>query len=194
MMTPAATSGQRSGSFGPGSTHVHEEIAMTPDVVFLICNNGVLPAWLLLVFAPGWKWTWRVVHAAWIPLAFAAVYAGAFLSGEPVDAAGFGSLEGVMRLFTSPHAVLAGWVHYLAFDLFVGAWQVRDARRRGIPHLAVVPCLALTLMLGPLGLAAYLVLRGAIGGGGASLQETEDAQGAGGSATSRDRTTSVHSA
>ena len=55
-------------------------------------------------------------------------------------------------LFTSPHAVLAGWIHYLAFDLFVGAWEVRDARRHGLSHWMVVPCLALTLMLGPFGL------------------------------------------
>ena len=64
-----------------------------------------------------------------------------------------------MALFTSPFAVLAGWVHYLAFELFVGAWEVRDARRRNVPHLLVVPCLALTLMLGPAGLMSYLMLR-----------------------------------
>jgi hypothetical protein len=67
-----------------------------------------------------------------------------------------------MLFFTSPYATLVGWVHYLVFDLFVGAWEVRDARRREIPHLAVVPCLVVTLMLGPVGLLAYLTLRFAL--------------------------------
>ncbi len=69
------------------------------------------------------------------------------------------SLGGVMALFSSPHIMLVGWVHYLVFDLFVGAWEVRDARRRSIHHGMVVPCLFLTLMVGPVGLLAYLVLR-----------------------------------
>jgi hypothetical protein len=136
---------------------------MNPDTVFLFCNNAILPAWILLALAPGWKWTDRIVHAAWIPLLLALVYAAAFAlnPGSP-EGAGFGSLAGVMKLFTSPHAMLAGWIHYLVFDLFVGAWEVRDARRHGIPHWMVLPCLFFTLMLGPIGLGLYLVLRGAL--------------------------------
>jgi hypothetical protein len=65
-----------------------------------------------------------------------------------------------MRLFTQPGIALAGWIHYLAFDLFVGAWEVRDASRHGVPHRVVVPCLVLTFLLGPSGLLAYLALRG----------------------------------
>jgi len=72
---------------------------------------------------------------------------------------GFSSLAEVARLFENPSLLLAGWVHYLAFDLFIGAWEVRDARRLGIPHLLVVPCLVLTFMLGPVGLLLYLGLR-----------------------------------
>ncbi len=147
---------------------------MTPDTVFLVCNNAVLPAWLLLAVAPGWRFTTRIVHAAWIPLLLAVVYAGAFLlNTDAPEGGGFGSLAGVMALFTSPYAVLAGWVHYLAFDLFVGAWEVRDARRNGIAHWLVVPCLFFTLMLGPVGLALYLVLR-VVRGHGLSLVEAAD--------------------
>ena len=75
---------------------------------------------------------------------------------------GFGSLAEVRTLFENPWALLAGWIHYLAFDLFIGAWEVRDAQRNGLHHLLVVPCLVLTFMLGPVGLLLYLVLRGAI--------------------------------
>ena len=52
-----------------------------------------------------------------------------------------------------------GWIHYLAFDLFVGAWEVRDAQARGIHHLLVIPCLFLTLMAGPGGLLLYWAIR-----------------------------------
>ncbi len=133
---------------------------MSPDLVFAICNYGVIPAWLLLAFAPNWPATQRVVHAAFIPLLLGVVYIGAFiLNPDSPEGAGFDSLRGVMAFFTAPYAALAGWVHYLVFDLFVGAWEVRDAKRRGIHHGFVIPCLLFTLMLGPVGLLLYLVIR-----------------------------------
>lgn len=136
---------------------------MDPQHVFLVCNYGVLPAWALLALAPGSRVTQRVVHGLWVPLLLAPVYLWALASGLPGPAGGsFATLDGVMKLFTSPYAALAGWVHYLAFDLFVGAWEVRDARRRGISHGWVLPCLVLTLMIGPAGLALYLIVRRAL--------------------------------
>ena len=128
-------------------------------MLFRICNVAVLPAWVLLALAPGRALTHRVVHAAWLFLALAAVY-GVLLAGMAgPEGAGFATLDGVATLLGSRHGALVGWIHYLVFDLFVGAWEVRDARRHGVHHGFVVPCLALTLMLGPLGLASYLALR-----------------------------------
>ena len=133
---------------------------MTPDTIFQICSNGVIPAWILLAVAPSWSWTQRIVHQIWIPIFLGSVYLAVFLTSPAMPSGGgFSSLKGVMTLFTSPHFALVGWVHYLVFDLFVGAWEVRDARRRSISHWFVVPCLFLTLMLGPIGLLAYLTLR-----------------------------------
>jgi len=145
---------------------------MDPHLVFAIASSAVLPFWLLLAVAPRWEWTGRIVHAAWLPLALAPVYLVALLSaGEAPEGAGFGSLEGVMLLFTDPNAVLAGWVHYLVFDLFVGAWQVRDSQRRGVPHWAVLPCLLATLMTGPVGLGLYLAIRAGMGRGFSLAEE-----------------------
>ena len=133
---------------------------MTPELIFSICNVAVIPAWLLLAVAPSWSGTQRIVQQVWIPIVLGSVYLSVFVFGPEAPPGGsFSTLHGVMTLFSSPHIMLAGWVHYLVFDLFVGAWQVRDARRRSIPHAFVVPCLFLTLMLGPIGLLAYLVLR-----------------------------------
>ncbi len=71
----------------------------------------------------------------------------------------FQSLAGVAALFANPWLLLAGWIHYLAFDMLVGAWEVRDAARRGIPHWMVVPCLLLTFLFGPAGWLLYQAVR-----------------------------------
>jgi hypothetical protein len=72
---------------------------------------------------------------------------------------GFGSLADVTALFQKQELLLAGWIHYLAFDLFIGAWETRDAQRNGLPHLVVIPCLIMTFMLGPIGLLFYFAIR-----------------------------------
>jgi hypothetical protein len=71
---------------------------------------------------------------------------------------GFSTLSGVASLFANPWLLLAGWVHYLAFDLLVGTWEARDARERGLPHLLLVPCLVLTFLLGPAGWLLYMTV------------------------------------
>ena len=81
------------------------------------------------------------------------------LSAGTADLSGFGSLKSVRGMFVDDEVMLAAWIHYLAFDLFIGAWEVRDARELGIHHLLVVPCLFFTFMLGPVGMLMYLVLR-----------------------------------
>ena len=133
---------------------------MSPDTLFLICNISVLPAWLLLAVLPYHRLTQALVHAVWVPLLLGPFYIYALFFGAPApEGGGFGSLQAVMALFTSPTAVLGGWIHYLVFDLFIGAWIVRDAQRQGINHWLTVPFLFATLMAGPAGLMCYLLLR-----------------------------------
>jgi hypothetical protein len=125
--------------------------------LFHICSTAVVPGWLLLVFAPGWRWTHRVATFI-LPLPLAALYLGLF-AAHWNPAMSFSTLDSVYAIFQNPALLLAGWVHYLAFDLFIGSWEVRDARRIGIPHLLVVPCLIGTFLVGPIGLLLYLLLR-----------------------------------
>ena len=132
---------------------------MSPETLFSICSTLVLPGWLLLVIAPRWKWTARLICAVLLPLVLALVYLYLIVTHFGASEGGFGSLAEVARLFQNPHNLLAGWIHYLAFDLFVGAWEVRDAQRVGLHHLLVVPCLLLTFFFGPVGLLLYFVLR-----------------------------------
>lgn len=133
---------------------------MKPDTLFSIVNTGVLPFWALLVFAPRWVWTQRLVHSIAIPGLYGLAYLGVLVAGPAApEGASMSSLDGVVALLGQREAALAGWIHYLVFDLFVGAWIARDAARRGIHHAIVVPCLALTLMLGPIGLMLYCGVR-----------------------------------
>jgi Domain of unknown function (DUF4281) len=133
---------------------------MNPELIFKLCSIGVLPVWLLLVLAPRWQWTDRIVHRIWIPGLLAAAYGFLLLTRPPMpQGAGFGSLPAVMILLGSTYGALIGWIHFLAFDLFIGAWQVRDARRLAIHHGWVVPGLLGTFMYGPVGLLWYFAVR-----------------------------------
>lgn len=132
---------------------------MSDDQLFQICNALVLPAWLLLVLAPNWKWTSRIVVSIIVTiLAVLYVYL-VFSSIQPGDFESFGSLDGVVSMFSEPGAVLAGWVHYLAFDLMAGWFIVYDARRSGVNRYLTIPCLLFSFMLGPSGLLLYLLVR-----------------------------------
>lgn len=135
---------------------------MTPETLFSLASAAVLPGWALLVLVPRWKWTARLVGPVLIPALLSLLYLYLLAARWAILAGGFGSLATVRRLFDDPAVLLAGWVHYLAFDLFIGSWEVRDAQRLALPHLLVVPCLLLTLLFGPVGFLSYLVLRGSL--------------------------------
>ncbi|MDH4062990.1 MAG: ABA4-like family protein [Acidobacteriota bacterium] len=128
------------------------------DTVFSLCSAAASVGWLLLILAPRWRVT-RVASGVAIPLAIALVYLTLIGRYMPGAAGGFGSLADVALLFDQQGLLLAGWVHYLAFDLFIGSWEVRDANQHHVPHLLVVPCLIMTFMLGPIGLLAYFAVR-----------------------------------
>lgn len=133
---------------------------MSPDHLFLACTLSAVPLRLLLLCAPSRRGTKRVVQGAFPFLLLALAYLWAHAAeGEPAAGAGFTSLAGLILLFSSKEAMLAAWIRFIAMDLFVGAWMVRDAARHGIRHLWVVPSLLVTFALGPPGLASYLVLR-----------------------------------
>lgn len=131
---------------------------MQPETIFSIANTFPLIGWLLLVIAPQWKFTLKLVRLV-VVLLLALLYAVLAVSTFGEGEGEFGSLAEVSRLFENPWSLLAGWVHYLAFDLFVGSWEVENAQKLGISHWLVIPCLLLTLFLGPAGLLLYFILR-----------------------------------
>ncbi len=134
---------------------------MSPTEVFSIVNTIALPMWLLMIVVPKWKATRFLMDYKVIPLLLALVYAfyifQALRIGGWMD---FGSLDAVMTLFTEENALLAGWVHYLAFDLLVGMWILDENKKLGIHQLLLVPCLLGTFMFGPLGFLLFMIIRG----------------------------------
>ena len=131
---------------------------MTPEKVFSIVNPIAVVGWILLIAVPRQRWAANV--AAWaIPGLLAIAYVSVVATHIVGSPGGFSSLPAVATLFGNPWLLLGGWIHYLAFDLFVGSWEARDARERGVPHLALVPCLLLTFLFGPAGWLLYLLAR-----------------------------------
>ena len=131
------------------------------DTLFSVASTLVLPVWLALAVAPTHRWTQRIAAGA-VPALLAVAYIVLLvvsLRDPAAPGGGFGSLDAVAALFADRRALLAGWLHYLAFDLFVGAWEARDAEREGVPRWALVPCLVLTFMAGPAGWLVYRLVR-----------------------------------
>jgi hypothetical protein len=143
---------------------------MTAEQLFSILNLMTIAAWLPLVFLPRVRWAATVVPVV-MPVLLAVIYVALVAATLARSEGGFSSLAGVRALFDNPWALLAGWTHYLAFDLFVGGWEARDAQQRGIPHLLVVPALVLTFLFGPAGLLFYLAIRSFAPAKGARAQE-----------------------
>jgi len=140
-------------------------------LLFTAGNALAVLGWLGLVVLPGRPVVVDRVIGLGIPALLGIAYAGLMAAYFADAEGGFSSIEAVRALFQSDALLVAGWLHYLAFDLFVGAWQVRTARAEGIPHLLVVPCLVLTFLFGPVGFLAFLALRAAHGRrGGPALE------------------------
>jgi hypothetical protein len=134
---------------------------MTTSSLFQIANTFALLGWIVLVIAvvTGKEWLRDRVAGFWWPVALCGLYAiliGVYLRSSE---GGFDSLENVRKLFTTDGALLAGWVHYLAFDLFIGSWIAREIMTRGFHRLWLLPLLPASFLLGPVGLLGFAILK-----------------------------------
>ena len=132
---------------------------MKAEQIFSIANLIAMISWIILIVAPRWIVTRKIILSGAIPLLLSAAYLILIVMFFGKSEGGFDSLANVMKLFTNEWSVLAGWIHYLAFDLFVGTWEVKDAQAKNISHWFVIPCLILTFLLGPIGFLLYSILR-----------------------------------
>ncbi len=135
------------------------------DQWFGMAGQAAMIGWLILIFAPR---AWPSGYGEWllaipryvIPFAISLLYAGfAMAYVFSVEGGGFGSLDQVAALLGKREMLLAGWVHYLAFDLFIGGWIAAEADKIGLSRLVQAPILLATFMLGPVGLATFLLIK-----------------------------------
>ncbi len=131
---------------------------MNPGTLFSVVNLVAFITWLALMLRPRHPFVLRWAGLI-VPLLFAVLYAIIIATRIGHARGDFSSLTGVAALFQDPWFLLAGWVHYLAFDLLTGVWEVRDAAARNLPHWRVVPCLLLTFLFGPAGWLLYMAVR-----------------------------------
>lgn len=146
------------------------------DKFFQLINLLPMPVWLAMMFAPNHKLTQRasrsstifaIMGLTYVTALIAAIHGGS--SSETSDPAGggmdFTSLDGIRRGLGTREGALAGWAHFLALDLFAGAWIYRQAQKDGAPAWVRIPALFFTLMTGPFGLLLFLIWRIANGKG-----------------------------
>jgi hypothetical protein len=131
------------------------------SLLFRLSNLMVLPFWALMILLPRWRWTGRIMRSPFVSAAPALLYAVLVLPrlGAIWPAIARPTLPGIATLLDSPEGATIAWVHFLAFDLFIGRWIFLDSQERRVSPLLMAPVLFLTLMLGPLGFLIYLVIR-----------------------------------
>jgi hypothetical protein len=136
---------------------------MTADTAFSVGNMLALTGWAALVLAilsaqlRPWALRWAGLA---VPALLAVAYVVLLAYGrDAFGEGGFSSIAGVRALFANDFALTAGWLHYLAFDLFVGAWIVREGRDAGMPGWLLLVCLPPTFLFGPVGLLLFFALR-----------------------------------
>ena len=137
---------------------------ITLDNIYLIANWGVIPFWLMLIFAPNYGLTNFLVQSIVVPLLLAIGYAylsyNLYLEKNFLDSFElYSGLDGLYSAFSNEIILLIFWLHFLAISLFAGAWIVRDARKYLIPKIITIPSLILTYFSGPIGLLIYWFVR-----------------------------------
>ncbi|GAB5487755.1 MAG: hypothetical protein Pars2KO_13250 [Parasphingorhabdus sp.] len=137
---------------------------MNWELIFTVTNSWALLMWLILAFAPRNEIVMKALiygGVGLLSLAYALIIIPlmtGMIDGGSSEGS-FNSLAGVQALLSSDGGATIGWIHYLAFDLFVGLWIARNADRYGFNRIIQIPFLFFTLMFGPLGLTLYLLLR-----------------------------------
>lgn len=135
------------------------------STAFTLVFVAAAPFWALMIFAPGWAWTRRVMSTPWSvtpPLVFWFIFALPNF-GDLLPAVLKPTLAAWQELVTDPAAMTAVWAQVIAWDLFLGRWMYLDSRERGIHPLVMGPLLVLAILLSPIAVPLYLVLRGVLG-------------------------------
>jgi len=131
----------------------------TTALLFTIANTAILLAWVPLWVLPKWSVTQQIIAFPYIPFVLSFFYLFFLMGDKGLVDADFSSLTGILELYrnATPEGAAAGWMHYLAFDYWIGCWILRDAQKKALPHLLIIFPLLCTFMLGPVGIMLYVI-------------------------------------
>jgi Domain of unknown function (DUF4281) len=153
---------QRAGGPSAVPAPVREEVLVLMSLafilVFIACAS---PFWTLMIVAPAWRWTHRIMSSPWSvtpPLIFWFVFAVPRL-GDLLPEVAKPTLAGWQALVADPAALTFVWAQIIAWDLFLGRWIYLDARKRGIHPLVSSPIILLATLLSPIAVPCYLLIR-----------------------------------
>ena len=133
---------------------------MLYETIFNIFNSGILFFWIRLLVFPKKVFTQKVIAFPWVPLVIAIGYVYFLSTTTGTFSADFSSLYGLTEMFQNakPRGVAAGWLHYLAFDFWVGCWMLKNSQEKRVKHVWMILPLICTFMLGPLGIILYTLV------------------------------------
>lgn len=131
------------------------------NLFFSLSTYFVMPFWVLIIFLPRWKWTKRIMDVPFFVAILTLLYVILAIPqmGVLLPLLTRPSVARAMALLGTPEGATIGWIHMVAFDLFVGRWIYFDSQQRRISAWFVSPLLFVTFMLGPLGFLCYFCLR-----------------------------------
>ncbi|MCA9836976.1 MAG: DUF4281 domain-containing protein [Trueperaceae bacterium] len=131
------------------------------STIFALSSLLVMPFWFLMIFLPRWRWTKRLLASVWVSALAAVLYTALVLPqiAQVLPAVLNPNLAEIASLLSTERGATIAWVHFLAFDLFVGRWVYLDSQNRQLSSWLISPTLFFVLMLGPFGFVLYLFIR-----------------------------------
>lgn len=129
--------------------------------LFQLSNLLVMPWWVLMIIAPRWHRTTQIVGSSLIFVPIAILYSVLVLPDfvTLLPELANPQLAGISALLSTPTGATVAWIHFLAFDLFVGRWIYHDSEQLSIARWIQSACLLATFMAGPFGCLCYLIVR-----------------------------------
>ena len=137
----------------------------TIETLYMWINLGVLPFWFILIVFPQSHLSRIFVTSIFPFFILSGVYIlilyKSYLIGYDFDE-NFGlylGLSELSRLFEDHLYIMIFWTHFIAINLFIGGWIVKDSQKFSINKVLMALPLIVTYLIGPIGLFFYWIIR-----------------------------------
>ena len=137
----------------------------TIETLYMWVNLGILPFWFILIIFPQSHLSRIFVTSIFPFFILSSVYIfilyKSYLSGYEFDGnfSLYLGLNELSRLFEDHLYIMVFWTHFIAINLFIGGWIVKDSQRFSINKVLIAVPLIVTYFIGPIGLFLYWIIR-----------------------------------